>query len=146
MQNGPGQSKPELGKAQFKRVAEGSKEFDNYLRKTLQGADDEIAIRDQWRDDHFDTRAAPTLSTWKTAQKVSSESDSESDSSDDESETEDKYEEGDGIGAEPERGASTTGAKTESKRRVEGGVDLDDYEEFLRFKALKGKGKKTKKT
>jgi hypothetical protein len=36
-----------LGKAQFETVAQASKKFDGYLMRTFQGADDEIAMRDQ---------------------------------------------------------------------------------------------------
>jgi hypothetical protein len=53
-----GAPKPLLSKAHFKAVAEGSKQFDIYLRRTLQGADDEIAKKDQWRDDYFDMEEA----------------------------------------------------------------------------------------
>lgn len=40
----PGMPKPKLGKAQFKIVAEGSRQFDKYLISTLQGPDNEIAM------------------------------------------------------------------------------------------------------
>jgi hypothetical protein len=58
-----GAPKPVLGKAQFEVVAEGSKQFDIYLMRTLQGADDEIAFQDQWRDDHFELDAPVAVET-----------------------------------------------------------------------------------
>ncbi|KAF7549935.1 hypothetical protein G7Z17_g6069 [Cylindrodendrum hubeiense] len=146
-QLGPDQPKPVLGKEQFKVVAQGSKEFDSYLMRTLQGADDEIAIRDQWRDDRFDAEAAfNTLSASKPGQKSSraaiprgkapksEESPSETESlseSESESDTEDEDED-DGK-------TKTTGEKADAPAAK---ADLDDYEEFLKFKAmLKARGK-----
>lgn len=151
-QNEAGQPKPILGKAQFEIVAQGSKEFDSYLMKTLQGADDEIAIRDQWRDDRFDAGVVLTSSKSKPAQKVSRadfqsvrNSESDSTSTEDESESEDEDgdedEDDDTMEVVPKAGASS---KAESKEHTDSGIDFNEYEEFLRFKAmLKGKGKKT---
>ncbi|KAH7140606.1 hypothetical protein EDB81DRAFT_885329 [Dactylonectria macrodidyma] len=69
---GPSQPRPVLGKEQFKLVAQGSREFDSYLMRTLQGVDDEIAIRDQWQDDRFDAEVTQnTFSAPKLSQRPS---------------------------------------------------------------------------
>lgn len=154
---GAGQPKPVLGKEQFKVVAQGSKEFDSYLMRTLQGADDEIAIRDQWRDDRFDAEAAlTTLSASKSGSKLSraatsrgkalktdensSETESESES---ESESECEDEDQDDDGGKTSGGkAGPSMEKGEPKGSSEKAFDVDEYEEFLKFKAmLKARGK-----
>ncbi|KAH7144593.1 hypothetical protein B0J13DRAFT_47647 [Dactylonectria estremocensis] len=145
----PGQPKPVLGKEQFKVVAQGSREFDSYLMRTLQGADDEIAIRDQWRDDRFEADVAQGTfpgPAFKSGQKPSrattiprgksrkpdeslSETESESGSESD-SEVEDEDE--DNCEVQTAEKANTAAPE----------VDLADYEEFLKFKAmLKARGK-----
>lgn len=151
-QIGEGQPKPTLGKAQFEIVAQGSKEFDKYLIGTLQGADDEIAIRDQWRDDRFDVSAGLTSSKSKSERKASrasfqSATDSESYESDEtDCEDEDESEDDDAIGAESKTGEPGGEAGAETKGRVNSNIDFDEYQEFLRFKAmLKGKGKEKDK-
>lgn len=133
-----GQPKPVLGKQQFETVAKGSKEFDHYLRKTLQGGDDEIAIRDQWRDDHYHDAHVTQLSPPKPPPKASSSragrpmvTDSESGDSDD-SETED--EDDDDVNMK---------ATTINSSNLEAEVDVGkegttsaQFEEFLRYKAF----------
>ncbi|KAL2286014.1 hypothetical protein FJTKL_07262 [Diaporthe vaccinii] len=85
-----GQPIPVLGKKHFETVAEGSKEFDRYLKRTLQGGDDEIAMRDQWRNDYYQEVEVTRPSSLKPLPKASSSrtappavTDSESESIDD---------------------------------------------------------------
>ncbi|KAI0103757.1 hypothetical protein GGR51DRAFT_561689 [Nemania sp. FL0031] len=52
-QSKEGDPRPTLGEAQFKIVAESSREFDRYLRSTHGAVDSEIALREQWRFDRF---------------------------------------------------------------------------------------------
>lgn len=130
-----------LGRQHFKTVAEGSKEFDSYLKRTLHGGDDEIAMRDQWRNDYYQAvdlarpsslKPPPQAAPSRTAQPFVT--DSESESSDD-SETESKYDEDDNMKPAAEAGTA----------RLAAGADADDadFKEYLRFKALmeKNKGK-----
>ncbi|KAJ9156114.1 AAA family ATPase [Pleurostoma richardsiae] len=147
---GSATAKPVLGKAQFDVVALGSKEFDMYLRRTLQGADDEIAIRDQWRDDHFTDPVPKAFG--KRASRVAflDQDESVDDDSEDDTESED---DDDDDGDEDEHGATTklesrTGkpnpeTDTASKKRADSSsIDLSEIGELL--KAMrKAKGKKT---
>ncbi|KAI0442772.1 hypothetical protein F4803DRAFT_562077 [Xylaria telfairii] len=45
--------RPTLGEAQFRVVADSSREFDRYLVSTLGAADSDIARREEWRFDRF---------------------------------------------------------------------------------------------
>uniref|UniRef100_A0A8H7N1J9 AAA+ ATPase domain-containing protein n=1 Tax=Bionectria ochroleuca TaxID=29856 RepID=A0A8H7N1J9_BIOOC len=126
----PGDPKPSLGKKQFEVVAEGSRQFDDYLMRTLQGRDADIAIRDQWRDDTFELQepghATPLRSELPTTRKPEprfrsakdelsvTESDSESDSEE--------------SGNDEEK----TGDPKSS-----GGNDMEEYQQFLEFQAMK---------
>lgn len=145
-----GEPKPVLGKQQFEIVAAGSKEFDRYLMKTLQGGDDEIARRDQWRDDHYhdpdpDVTPLPSL---KPAPKPSSSrmpsvmmvTDSEaSDGSDDSDESEDEDDLAAGKGKVAARKESNPDTKADAD---EDGITSADIEKFLRIQALMEKSKK----
>ncbi|KAG6354754.1 hypothetical protein INS49_003835 [Diaporthe citri] len=143
-----GHPMPVLGKRHFETVAEGSKEFDRYLKRTLQGGDDEIAMRDQWRNDYYPEADITRPSSLKPLPKASSSrtapptvTESESESSDD-SDTESKDDEDGNI--KPVAGGGTAHFK------LGAGVDVDedeissaDFKEYLKFKALMGKNKKT---
>lgn len=140
-----GQSIPVLGKKHFEAVAEGSKEFDRYLKRTLQGGDDEIAMRDQWRNDYYQEVEVTRPLSLKPLPKASSSrtappavTDSESESSDD-SETESKDDEDGNIKAVAEGGIAHLEAEADVD---EDEISNADFEEFLRFKALMGKNKK----
>lgn len=134
-----------MGRRHFETVAKGSKEFDNYLRKTLRGGDDEIAFRDQWRNDDYQKADVKRSSSVKPLPKASASrtaapavTDTENGSSDDsDTDTEDD-EDGDTDPA-PQGGAAHSDA----------GVDVDDdeissadFKKFLKIQALIGKGKK----
>lgn len=136
-----GQPKPVLGKHHFEIVAEGSKEFDRYLMRTLQGGDDVIAMRDQWRNDHYHEADVthPQLSSLKPLPKASSSrtappivTDSESESSDG-SQTEDKDDEDEdgNVNAVAERGIAPLDAGADMAEDETSGAD---FTEFLRFK------------
>lgn len=136
-----------LGKQQFEIVAKGSKEFDRYLKALLQGGDDEIARRDQWRDDQYHDAETPQMSLSKPTPKISSSraefpvvTESESEGSDD-SETKDDDDEDD-----EDIDVKTT-AKDKSNPDAEvnveaKGVTSTDFEDFMRFKAFMEKDKK----
>lgn len=147
--NGPDAPKPVLGKEQFKIVAEGSKEFDKYLMSTLQGADDDIAIRDQWRDDRFDgamsvsARQAPRSSSKRDKAVLKDENLSETESSS-ESESESGEEDSDSSsgGRKASRGAVSASEKGKTKEIRDEKTEMEDYAEFLKFKAMmKARGK-----
>ncbi|KAI3391129.1 hypothetical protein diail_7926 [Diaporthe ilicicola] len=140
-----GQPIPVLGKHHFETVAAGSKEFDRYLNRTLQGRDEDIAIRDQWRNDsyleadittHASPKPLPKASSSRTARPAVT--DSESDSSDG-SDTDSKDDDN-----------SSNGPVAEGTiAQLDAGEDVDeieissaDFKEYLRFKALMGKNKK----
>ncbi|CAI6014222.1 unnamed protein product [Clonostachys chloroleuca] len=137
----PGDPKPSLGKKHFEVVVEGSRQFDEYLMRTLQGRDADIAIRDQWRDDTFELQepgyATPLRSELPTARKPETkfrsakdelsvtESDSESDSE----------ESGDDEGKGEDQGVSATIMAGDPKSS--GGNDMEEYQQFLEFQAMK---------
>lgn len=135
----PGQPIPVLGKAHFETVAKGSKEFDRYLKRTLQGGDDEIAMRDQWRNDIYqdvDDPRPPSLKPASKSQGFSSRkpntmvTDSESGESDD-TETEDE-DEGDGHGDMKPAGEGS--ATQPGKGEVNGDEFTEaDFKKFLKF-------------
>lgn len=131
-----------LGRRHFETVAEGSKEFDIYLKRTLQGGDDEIARRDQWRNDYYQeaditqhpsVKPLPKASSSRTAPRAVT--DSESESSDD-SETESNDEEDGNTKPVTEGGFA----------QVNTGGNADDedaeFQQFLEFKAMKAKNKR----
>ncbi|CAG9987560.1 unnamed protein product [Clonostachys byssicola] len=133
----PGDPKPSLGKKQFEVVAEGSRQFDDYLMRTLQGRDADIAIRDQWRDDTFELQelghATPLRSELPTTKKLETKfksakdelSVTESDSGSDSGESGDEEENGE------DRGVSVT-SKAGSGRN-----EMEEYQQFLEFQAMK---------
>ncbi|KAK7696751.1 hypothetical protein SLS64_014260 [Diaporthe eres] len=142
-----GQPIPVLGKKHFETVAEGSKEFDRYLKRTLQGGDDEIAMRDQWRNDYYQEVEVTRPSSLKPLPKTLASSsrtappavtDSESESSD-ESETESKDDEDGNIKPVAEGGIAHLDAEADVD---EDEISNADFKEFLKFKALMGKNKK----
>lgn len=115
--------------------------------RTLQGGDDEIARRDQWRDDMYDDANIKQLSPSKPRPKAPSSrvggpmvTDPESDDSDDsDSETEDGEDEGSNIHATNERQPNVdTEANAEEDQ-----ISSADIKDFLRFMARKGKSRKT---
>ncbi|KAH8885480.1 hypothetical protein GQ53DRAFT_628393, partial [Thozetella sp. PMI_491] len=139
-QRGSGQPVPVLGKSQFDLVARGSKEFDSYLIKTLQGGDDEIAMRDQWRHDHFDA-SAQAVSSSRTASgrplRDDFESEIESESEETEEETDTEDEDGDCGDMESEPNVGTPAErKPEAEPRAESSSNANQFEEFLKFKAM----------
>lgn len=139
----PGQPKPALGKAQFGIVAQGSKEFDGYLIRTLQGADDEIAIRDQWRDDRFDPGASlgghslsktvqePPQTSFKNAMESESDESEETESEDDDDEEDDTV-----VDVESRAGIAAAN-KTKQKGPSKADIDFSAFQEFLKFQQAK---------
>ncbi|KAG8162771.1 hypothetical protein KVR01_007249 [Diaporthe batatas] len=140
----PGQPTPVLGKAQFETVAKGSKEFDCYLKRTLQGGDDEIAMRDQWRNDIYQDADDTRPSSLKPAPKGSSSrnpnppvTSSESEGSDD-SETEDEDE----GGGDAKPAGEASAAQLDTGDVDEGEITEADFKKFMKFQALMREGKK----
>ncbi|EFW98530.1 hypothetical protein CMQ_4382 [Grosmannia clavigera kw1407] len=108
--------KPSLGKKQFKVVAEASRKFGDYLIRTLQGFDDEIAAKDQWRNDQ-DHNVSIGAGRPSESESGSSES-----------------------GAEEEKAVPPMGiAKGKSKEQDSGQFDKELFEEFRRFKMMQEK-------
>lgn len=141
-----GQPKPVLGKQHFETVAKGSKEFDEYLKTTLRAGDDEIAIRDQWRNDHYldadvtqnsSRKPLPKAFSSRTTAAAVSES-SDSDSSDD-SDTEGEDDEEVKGKATVEEGIAHSDAEEDVD---EDELSSADIKKLLKLQALMKKGKK----
>lgn len=139
-----GQPIPVLGRQHFETVAEGSKEFDRYLRRTLLAGDEEIARRDQWRNDYIQDVDITRPPSVKPLPKASSSravpravTDSESESSDG-SETESNDDNDGNIKPVTE----TEGDVAHVDAGANAEDDDADFQEFLRFKAMKAKNRK----
>lgn len=140
-----GQAMPVLRKQHFDAVAEGSKEFDRYLKRTLRGGDDEIARRDQWRNDYYPEANITQPPSLKPRPKASSSrtahagvTDSESDSSDG-SDSESEDDEDANIKPVAEGDIAHLDAEADED---EDEISSADFKEYLKFKALMGKNKK----
>ena len=143
---GEGQPKPVLGKHHFETVAEGSKEFDRYLKRTLRAGDDEIAMRDQWRNDHYleadntrpsSRRPFPNASSSRTAAPAVTDS-SESETSVG-SESESEEDEDGNVKPAAEGGIAHPDAGPDAD---EDDISPADIKKFLRLQKLMRKDKR----
>lgn len=145
-----GQPKPVLGKQQFETVAEGSKEFDRYLKLTLQGGDDEIAMRDRWRDDRFPDEAnsvpppAPSLTTAPSRASSSrvpapavTDSESEEEDEDDSEDEDDNDDDGNMKAASKKESSAGGDSSTPDNGQIQA-----EFEEFMRIKKMMEKQRK----
>ncbi|KAK2016118.1 hypothetical protein LZ32DRAFT_578806 [Colletotrichum eremochloae] len=144
--------KPSLGKKQFKSVAQGSKEFDDYLHSVLGSTEADGARRDGWRDDGF--MAAPTSmgmnplpatqrsqAAWpshhrQTGKQVTQVSDSD-DLSDSDTDEEDA-DEGDKKEKQPVSTATAT-VEAQSSGISGGSNDMEQFQKFLAFQEMMAK-------
>ncbi|KAI8631371.1 hypothetical protein F5Y19DRAFT_473778 [Xylariaceae sp. FL1651] len=133
-----GDPMPTLGEAQFRVVAESSKEFDRYLVSTLGAAESDIARREEWRADRFGsagpTRAAlpqsyeskqtgfPSDKAFETDEDTMSDED---DSSDESSSYEDVSKK-----RPTKKGKEAEKDKIENKE----GKEFQEFQEYLKWK------------
>lgn len=136
---------PVLGKQQFKVAAARSKEFDRYLETTLGGHDNALALRkrlrnDRWRDDDKPSIDSSRVKTKAASSRPKTEpfivTDSESDNG--------SYSESgnDNSDSEIMERASNSQFSTRTDVDVDATQELAEYEEFLKFKAMKQKARK----
>ncbi|KAI0157023.1 hypothetical protein GGR57DRAFT_501403 [Xylariaceae sp. FL1272] len=138
-----GDPKPVLGAAQFRIVADSSKEFDRYLLATLGAGDSDIARREEWRFDHFAGRdsAQPHpmqrhINRTDTHRETRSRVDRE-DTSSDESETSDDSS-SDDTSRKKQSAKKGKGADQSRGEEVEF-KDLDEFREYMKYKKLSRK-------
>ncbi|KAJ0165467.1 hypothetical protein CTA2_11160 [Colletotrichum tanaceti] len=147
--------KPSLGKKQFKSVAQGSREFDDYLYSVLGSTEADGARQDGWRDDGFVASSAPVgyvpltavqrppQAAWPPHMKPSGKKEAHISDSDDASDSEtdeDDVKEGD-------RGKKTKGAGSSAANTIEtsavsiagGGSDMEQFQKFLKFQEMMAK-------
>ncbi|KAG7053120.1 AAA family ATPase [Colletotrichum scovillei] len=140
--------KPSLGKKQFKKVARGFKEFDDYLINVNGATEADEARREGWRYDVRKTVSSPTphRSTQASrfqqgskhpARNLESEDSSETEKeSDNDSEDEVK----DGRGSEKKANPSTVGSQ--SFATAGASLDMEQYQQFLKFQQMMSGGSK----
>ncbi|KAK1561755.1 uncharacterized protein LY79DRAFT_530822 [Colletotrichum navitas] len=148
--------KPSLGKKQFKSVAQGSREFDNYLYSVLGLTEADEARRDGWRDDGFMVAPVPmamnplgatqrSQAAWpshnrQTGKKVQQVSDSDdlSDSDTDEDNEDESDKEKNRYFA---AGAPATKVTVEAQSaNISGGsIDMEQFQKFLKFQDMMAK-------
>ena len=121
-----GEPKPTLGKAQFQVVANGAKEFEEYMVSTLGAPESDIAMREEWRADRFNgvEPAESLLVSPKMSYKPTRAKDPESDTDTDPTSDEDDDSDDEGKDAR---------SKWEPSRA--------DIEEFLKWKGTQSKTK-----
>ncbi|KAH9905188.1 hypothetical protein F4778DRAFT_728975 [Xylariomycetidae sp. FL2044] len=148
----PDDSLPTLGEEQFSIVAESSREFERYLISTLGGTDADMAKQDHLRADRYlSSQPEPTAvargyrAMHKSArtgvqQQVSRDPESESDSdddSDDDDDNDDDSDMGDFGRVKKAKGKGKAVATPSATSKAEAGktdIDMDRFEEFMRFK------------
>ncbi|KAK1727021.1 uncharacterized protein BDZ83DRAFT_573334 [Colletotrichum acutatum] len=140
--------KPSLGKKQFKKVAKGFKEFDNYLINVNGATEADDARRDGWRHDIRKTVSSPMpykstqagriqQGSKHPARNLESEDSSETgNESDEDSENDTK------DGRASEKNATPSTVAGQSLAAAGASVDMEQYQQFLKFqKMMSGGGK-----
>ncbi|KAK0379909.1 hypothetical protein CLIM01_02702 [Colletotrichum limetticola] len=140
--------KPSLGKKQFKKVAKGFKEFDDYLINVNGATEADEARREGWRYDVRKTVPSPTPHRFTQASRfqqglknparnLESEDSSETEKeSDEDSEDEAKERRGSDKKATP----STVGGQSLATAGVS--LDMEQYQQFLKFQQMMSGGGK----
>ena len=149
-----GQPIPTLGKAQFDIVADASRQFDVYLTQAIGKGENDMAVYDRWRADSYAKDPEPVGKRGKSgADKVRdieepSDDSSSDDSSEDDLEDDEDEDALDASGKKQGGKAANGGLKkeeAEASAASKGGEDKDDemaqFEAFMRFQAMKKKGK-----
>ncbi|KAH7312722.1 hypothetical protein B0I35DRAFT_437585 [Stachybotrys elegans] len=140
--------KPVLGKEQFEVVADGFREFDNYLIVTLGLPDSEIANREGVRADGFSKpgakasrpavnvaqatteRHAGAPASWGAGNDTDSDSDSETDSDDESSESDKEKRTKKG------KKADSSSKKSSGSKKDEEDDEEEDFKQFLKWKKM----------
>ncbi|KAK2028608.1 hypothetical protein LX32DRAFT_683023 [Colletotrichum zoysiae] len=148
--------KPCLGKKQFKSVAQGSREFDDYLYSVLGSTEAEEARRDGWRDDGYlaasatmgmDHLAASQKSqaAWSSHGRQAgkhvpqvSDSDEFSDSDTDEDNA-DEGDKGKMKQSVTETPAATATVEAQSTGTFAGAIDMEQFQRFLKIQDMMAK-------
>ncbi|KAK1987587.1 hypothetical protein LZ30DRAFT_615347 [Colletotrichum cereale] len=145
--------KPSLGKKQFKSVAQGSREFDDYLHSVLGSTEADGARRDGWRDDGFMAASAPMgmdppaatqrpQAAWpshnrKAGKQVPQVSDSDdlsdSDTDEDNADEDDK---GKKKQSAMETPAATATVEAQSAGISASSIDMEQFQRFLKFQDM----------
>ncbi|CCF35661.1 hypothetical protein CH063_01351 [Colletotrichum higginsianum] len=145
--------KPSLGKKQFKSVAQGSREFDDYLYSVLGSTEADGARQDGWRDDGFMASSAPLgyvpltavqrpQAAWPPQMKQSGKKEAQISDSDDasDSETDDEdVKEGDKGKKAKGTGSSAAAIETSAVSAAGGGSDMEQFQKFLKFQEMMAK-------
>ncbi|GJD03457.1 AAA family ATPase [Colletotrichum higginsianum] len=145
--------KPSLGKKQFKSVAQGSREFDDYLYSVLGSTEADGARQDGWRDDGFMASSAPLgyvpltavqrpQAAWPPQMKQSGKKEAQISDSDDasDSETDDEdVKEGNKGKKAKGTGSSAAAIETSAVSAAGGGSDMEQFQKFLKFQEMMAK-------
>ncbi|KAK2053544.1 P-loop containing nucleoside triphosphate hydrolase protein [Colletotrichum caudatum] len=147
--------KPSLGKKQFKSVAQGSREFDDYLHSVLGSTEAEVARQDAWRDDGYlaapatmgmDPLAASQRSqaAWSARSRQAGKrvpQVSESDEFSDSDTEEDNANEGDKEKKQSatEGPAATATVEAQSAGTYGGPIDREQFQKFLKIQDMMAK-------
>ncbi|CZS94021.1 uncharacterized protein RAG0_04060 [Rhynchosporium agropyri] len=151
----PGAESTTLGKDQFQIVADASKDFDSYMKKTLGNSEAEVAWQEEIRYDGFGNlnRDPPAARSERRNEKpphlpARNAKDPESESSSDDDDDEDGEDDGEEnclsrVRDEPSTAdkdkavaAATTKDAIGSRPKQ---LEMDEFEEFLLFKEMKKK-------
>ncbi|KAJ8129711.1 hypothetical protein O1611_g3918 [Lasiodiplodia mahajangana] len=142
-----GDPRPTLGEAQFKIVAESSREFDRYLVSTLGAADSDIARREEWRFDRFGhpepkQPAMPQSYQQKNVGFYSSKNDETDDdddlsSDDDDDDDDNDSSDGDDLARRRSGKKAQAAAKNDDREREQ----AEEFQEYLKWKNARKSGK-----
>ncbi|KDN62425.1 hypothetical protein CSUB01_04892 [Colletotrichum sublineola] len=144
--------KPSLGKKQFKSVAQGSREFDDYLYSVLGSTEADGARRDGWRDDGFMSAPTPmgmspspatqrSQGAWSSHKRQAGKQVSQVSDSDDLSDSDTDEEDADEGDKNEKQSVSTATATVEAQSSgISGGSnDMEQFQKFLAFQEMMAK-------
>ncbi|KAI0965292.1 hypothetical protein F4678DRAFT_476688 [Xylaria arbuscula] len=141
-----GNPRPALGEAQFKIVAESSREFDRYLVYTLGAAESDIARREEWRYDRFGNaepkQTGPSQSyDHRKPGFYSGKRDETDDDDDDTSSSDDSGDDDSGSNDESDSDAGATRRRSGKKTSTAGKHRDKGREETLKWKNAQKSGR-----
>ncbi|KAI0548228.1 hypothetical protein F4679DRAFT_551690 [Xylaria curta] len=143
-----GGPRPTLGEAQFKVVAESSREFDRYLVSTLGAADSDIARREEWRFDRFGNQVPQQQTSsqgydlrkpgfYSKKHDETEDDDEDFDTSSDEDDDNDRDGNDESVGQRHSDKRSGVTGKNDDMSRDE----AEEYQEYLEWKRARKSGK-----
>jgi hypothetical protein len=139
-------TKPSLGKEQFERVAQGFREFDEYLITATGSTEADIAKREGIRNDAFMTTApvvpvaAIPTPAYGTQHKQRTRPATYDSSSDDDSESDSDTDEDDGSSRQrnDRRKVVVTSVNKQSDRVSAQSSEQEQYQQFLKWQRMQG--------